>query len=68
MAAGSATSRIVEMGRQAGETVFHQHERSAMHVPTLLEDAQDWVFEHPVRTLLFGLGVGLIVSAVIVRR
>ena len=68
MATGNATSRIVEMGRQAGEQMFHQHERSAFHTPTLLEDVQDWVFQYPVRTLLFGLGIGLITGAVIVRR
>jgi len=68
MATGNVTARIQELGREASERAFHEHERLALRGPTLFEEIQDFVFEYPVRTLLFGLGTGLIIASALVRR
>ena len=69
-ATSRATDRFESMGQQAAQQDFMRRTRRVYRKgwSGRLENLQDFVFEQPVRTLLFGVGVGLLISAALVRR
>lgn len=70
----TATSRVTDqfeaMGRQAAQQDYSKRIRRVYRSKWSgwAEDVGDFVFEQPVRTMLFGVGVGLLIGAAIVRR
>lgn len=63
-AENSITKRIEAMGQDSGMSDF-QHRVSAMRHghETWLDRLQTMVTEQPVRTALFGLGIGVLLGA-----
>ena len=69
--ASRVTDSFERMGQQAAEHDFGRRIRRVHHSGTWrswADEVQDFVFEQPVRTLLFGIGVGLLIGAALVRR
>ena len=64
--AASATSRIEHLGETARVRDF-ENRISRTHTPHM-NNSLDFIVEHPLRSLLVGLGLGLLISAVLMRR
>lgn len=64
------TDQLKAMGRQAADQDYSRRIRRVYQSrwSSWLEDVGDFVFEQPVRTMLFGVGVGLLISAALIRR
>ena len=62
------TSRIEELGREARNTAFAERIEAAHRGPSVWQQIEDIVYEYPLRTLLVGIGVGLLIGAAAIRR
>ena len=62
------TSRIEEVGRKARQSAFAQRTDAAHRGPTVWQQIEEIVYEYPLRTLLVGIGIGLLVGAAAIRR
>ena len=67
-ATSRTTSKFEELGRRAAEQDFVRHTHDAFATPSLLEEMGRYVLERPLRSMLVGVGVGLLIAAVVVRR
>ena len=63
----STTSRFVDMGRKSG---FQQFERRAAHLrrPRASRHPLDFFLDHPVGSVLLGLGLGVLIHVALSRR
>ena len=62
------TSRIEELGRATQTTAFAERIEAAHGGPSVWQQIEDLVYEYPLRTLLVGIGVGLLIGAAVIRR
>lgn len=64
----SVTERLENLGHQAAEQDFGKRVSRASQPPTFLNQVERYCYQHPVKTILMGVGAGMLISALFVRR